>query len=330
MKNKFDQLSKDMSRMTTQRYSTSFSLGIRFLQKELRDPIYSIYGFVRFADEIVDSFNGFNKEDLLERFTKETYMAIEEGISLNPILNSFQEVVNKYQIPLELINTFLKSMEMDLDRKAYNKDSYDEYILGGNPLSTDTDGDCILDQIEVAWAQTTALDPGVDDVSPYDAINMADADGDGINEADALGCDLGGITPEPTGNETNNTVNESLDDDGDGISDTSDDCTPGQTGWISSSTTDHDGDGCQDNLSAPGVGEDLDDDNDGLADNAPDFCQTGDLGWISSPSTDYDGDGCRDAGEDNDDDSDDKKVSFRNNCRTPKLHWPATRRHMLF
>jgi len=130
MKNKFDQLSKDMSRMTTQRYSTSFSLGIRFLQKELRDPIYSIYGFVRFADEIVDSFNGFNKEDLLERFTKETYMAIEEGISLNPILNSFQEVVNKYQIPLELINTFLKSMEMDLDRKAYNKDSYDEYILG--------------------------------------------------------------------------------------------------------------------------------------------------------------------------------------------------------
>jgi len=130
MKNKFDQLSKDMSRMTTQRYSTSFSLGIRFLQKELRDPIYSIYGFVRFADEIVDSFNGFNKEDLLERFTKETYIAIEEGISLNPILNSFQEVVNKYQIPLELINTFLKSMEMDLDRKAYNKDSYDEYILG--------------------------------------------------------------------------------------------------------------------------------------------------------------------------------------------------------
>ena len=130
MKNKFDQLSKDMSRMTTRRYSTSFSLGIRFLQKELREPIYSIYGFVRFADEIVDSFNGFNKEDLLARFTKETYLAIEEGISLNPILNSFQEVVNKYQIPLELINTFLKSMEMDLDRKAYNKDSYDEYILG--------------------------------------------------------------------------------------------------------------------------------------------------------------------------------------------------------
>jgi len=91
-------------------------------------------------------------------------------------------------------------------------------------LSADTDGDCILDQIEVAWAQTTALDSGVTDVSPYDAINMADADGDGINEADALGCDLGGITPEPTGNETNNTGNDSLDDDNDGILDVDDDC----------------------------------------------------------------------------------------------------------
>lgn len=130
MKNIFDQLSKDMSRMTTIRYSTSFSLGIRFLQKELREPIYSIYGFVRFADEIVDSFDGYNKEDLLERFTKETYLSIQEGISLNPILNSFQEVVNTYKIPHELIDTFLKSMEMDLDKKAYNKDAYDEYILG--------------------------------------------------------------------------------------------------------------------------------------------------------------------------------------------------------
>lgn len=130
MKNIFDQLSKDMSRMTTRRYSTSFSLGIRFLHKDLRDPIYSIYGFVRFADEIVDSFDGYDKENLLSQFTKETYMAIEQGISLNPILNSFQEVVNKYQIPHDLIDTFLRSMEMDLDKKAYTKDSYDEYILG--------------------------------------------------------------------------------------------------------------------------------------------------------------------------------------------------------
>ena len=130
MKELFDQLSIDMSKMTTRRYSTSFSLGIRFLQKELRDPIYSIYGFVRFADEIVDSFEGFNKKLLLDKFTKETYEAIEQKISLNPILNAFQHAVNTYQIPHELIATFLKSMEMDLEKKAYDKETYDEYILG--------------------------------------------------------------------------------------------------------------------------------------------------------------------------------------------------------
>ena len=130
MKDLFDQLSRDMSKMTTRRYSTSFSLGIRFLQNDLRDPIYAIYGFVRFSDEIVDSFEGFDKEMLLNQFKKDTYEAIENKISLNPILNSFQEVVNKFQIPLELIETFLRSMEMDLNKKAYNKDSYDEYILG--------------------------------------------------------------------------------------------------------------------------------------------------------------------------------------------------------
>jgi len=130
MKEIFDQLSRDMSKMTTKRYSTSFSIGIRFLHNDLRDPIYSVYGFVRFADEIVDSFDGHNKSYLLDKFTKDTYEAIENKISLNPILNSFQEVVNKYQIPHELIDTFLRSMEMDLEKKAYNKDGYDEYILG--------------------------------------------------------------------------------------------------------------------------------------------------------------------------------------------------------
>ena len=130
MKEIFDQLSRDMSKMTTKRYSTSFSIGIRFLHNDLRDPIYSVYGFVRFADEIVDSFHGHNKSYLLDKFTTDTYEAIENKISLNPILNSFQEVVNKYQIPHELIDTFLRSMEMDLEKKAYNKDGYDEYILG--------------------------------------------------------------------------------------------------------------------------------------------------------------------------------------------------------
>lgn len=130
MKAIFDKLSQDMSKMTTRRYSTSFSLGIRFLNKELHKPIYSIYGFVRFADEIVDSFDGFDKERLLADFKKDTYDAIENGISLNPILHSFQWAVNKYKVPLDLIETFMNSMEMDLDKKVYDKDTYEKYILG--------------------------------------------------------------------------------------------------------------------------------------------------------------------------------------------------------
>ena len=119
-----------MSALTTKRYSTSFSLGISFLQKGLHKPIYSIYGFVRFADEIVDSFHGFDKETLLAEFKTETYKSIAQGISLNPILNSFQWAVNKYQIPLDLIETFLNSMEMDLGNQIYDKATYEKYILG--------------------------------------------------------------------------------------------------------------------------------------------------------------------------------------------------------
>lgn len=130
MKQLFDDISQEMSRLTTKRYSTSFSLGISFLHKDLHKPIYSIYGFVRFADEIVDSFHGFDKQKLLTDFKEETYKAISEGISLNPILNSFQWVVNKYDIPHELIETFLNSMEMDLSDHVYDKLTYDKYILG--------------------------------------------------------------------------------------------------------------------------------------------------------------------------------------------------------
>lgn len=130
MKVIFDTLSHEMSELTTKRYSTSFSLGISFLDKSLHKPIYAIYGFVRFADEIVDSFHGFNKTELLADFKKQTYQAIEEGISLNPILNSFQWVVNKYNIEHELIETFLQSMEMDLDKKTYDESKYELYILG--------------------------------------------------------------------------------------------------------------------------------------------------------------------------------------------------------
>ncbi|MCZ4407769.1 phytoene/squalene synthase family protein [Cryomorphaceae bacterium 1068] len=130
MKQLFDDVSVQCSKLTTKAYSTSFSLGIRFLAADLRDPIYSIYGFVRFADEIVDTFHGFDKKDLLDRFKADTYRAIEEGISLNPILNSFQYVVNEYKVDLDCIETFLKSMEMDLYKDSYSKDEYDNYILG--------------------------------------------------------------------------------------------------------------------------------------------------------------------------------------------------------
>lgn len=130
MKQLFDDISQEMSQLTTKRYSTSFSLGISFLHSNLHKPIYSIYGFVRFADEIVDSFHGFDKEALLADFKVQTYRSIAEGISLNPILNSFQWAVNKYGIPMELIDTFLNSMEMDLNKQFYSKEQYELYILG--------------------------------------------------------------------------------------------------------------------------------------------------------------------------------------------------------
>jgi len=130
MKHLFDTVSNKASKMVTRQYSTSFSLGIRFLNKHIHKPIYGIYGFVRFADEIVDSFHDFDKETLLDEFKRDTYLSVERKISINPILNSFQEVVNKYGIEKELIDTFLKSMEMDLGKKAYTEDDYKEYILG--------------------------------------------------------------------------------------------------------------------------------------------------------------------------------------------------------
>ena len=130
MKELYDSVSFKCSELTTKSYSTSFSFGIKALDKKLHAPIYNIYGFVRFADEIVDTFHGFDKERLLSKFKEDTYQAIEDKISLNPILNSFQEVVNRYNIDLELVETFLNSMEMDLKPELYDKDKYDLYILG--------------------------------------------------------------------------------------------------------------------------------------------------------------------------------------------------------
>jgi 15-cis-phytoene synthase len=130
MKKLFDELSYEISKKTTKKYSTSFSLGILALKPSIRPAIYAIYGFVRLADEIVDSFHDFDKKTLLMRFKKETQVALYEGISLNPILQSFQDTVHRYQIDYSLINQFLHSMEMDLEKMDYNSDLYKEYIYG--------------------------------------------------------------------------------------------------------------------------------------------------------------------------------------------------------
>lgn len=130
MKYLFDNLSVQVSKMTTQTYSTSFSLGIYFLNNRLRNPIYSVYGFVRLADEIVDSFEGFDKQYLLEKFKEETFESIARHISVNPLLNSFQQTVHQYHIDHHLIATFLKSMEMDLEKVDYTNEKYQQYILG--------------------------------------------------------------------------------------------------------------------------------------------------------------------------------------------------------
>lgn len=120
----------ECSALITKRYSTSFSLGIRVFSQELRPPIYAIYGFVRFADEIVDTFHEYPKKELLDRFRADTYKAIEEGISLNPVLHSFQKVAREYGIGRDLIDPFLDSMAMDLDFSSYNDSLYKTYIYG--------------------------------------------------------------------------------------------------------------------------------------------------------------------------------------------------------
>lgn len=130
MKKLFDELSYKVSKQTTKQYSTSFSLGILALSPKIRNAIYAIYGYVRLADEIVDSFHGYDKQKLLARFRDETNYALDEKISLNPILHSFQETIHQYQIDFKLIDQFLRSMEMDLHKIDYNSELYKEYILG--------------------------------------------------------------------------------------------------------------------------------------------------------------------------------------------------------
>tara|TARA_B100001079_G_C16355437_1_gene490331 strand:- start:297 stop:1136 length:840 start_codon:yes stop_codon:yes gene_type:complete len=131
MKELFDQISEECSKNVTKSYSTSFSLATKMLSSSIRQDIYNIYGFVRFADEIVDSFHNYNKEELFKRFVADLDHALEEKISLNPILNSFQRTVHKYGIQKELINAFLKSMRLDLKKKNYKSlKEYKDYIYG--------------------------------------------------------------------------------------------------------------------------------------------------------------------------------------------------------
>jgi phytoene synthase len=126
----YNDVSFKVSDLITKNYSTSFSLAINVFDKELRNSISSIYGYVRLADEIVDSFHEFDKQNLLNELREETYDAIRNGISLNPIIQSFQTTVNKYDVSIDYINNFIDSMEMDLSNTYYDRDNYDKYIYG--------------------------------------------------------------------------------------------------------------------------------------------------------------------------------------------------------
>ena len=131
MKKLFDQVSENCSKVVTESYSTSFTLATKMLDSSIRQDIYNIYGFVRFADEIVDSFHDFDKQHLLNLFELDLKKSIKDKISLNPILNSFQKTFNKYEIDYKLVNSFLKSMKWDLNKKQYlNKEEFNEYVYG--------------------------------------------------------------------------------------------------------------------------------------------------------------------------------------------------------
>ena len=131
MKSIFDKISFECSRNVTQSYSTSFSSAVKMLAPSIRQDIYNIYGFVRFADEIVDSFHDYNKEELFKQFETNLALALDQRISLNPILNAFQHTVRKYNIPTEMIDAFMKSMKLDLTKTEYKtQEEYNEYIFG--------------------------------------------------------------------------------------------------------------------------------------------------------------------------------------------------------
>jgi phytoene/squalene synthetase len=191
----FHKSSEDCSRVVTENYSTSFSSAIRLLHKDLRAPIHNIYGFVRLADEIVDTFHEHDKPFLLEQFKKETVDAILRGISLNPILNSFQRTVNKYEMDRKLVEDFFRSMEQDLSKKIYSRKEYAEYIYG----SAETVGLMCLyvfcegnrDLYEQLAPQASALGAAFQKVNFLRDIK---ADYNGLSRIYFPGCDFSNFT----------------------------------------------------------------------------------------------------------------------------------------
>jgi len=191
----FHEVSQDCSRITTEKYSTSFSSAIKLLHKDLRTPICNIYGFVRFADEIVDTFHGYDKAMLFEEFKKATYDAIERGISLNPILHSFQMTVNQYGIDHALIDAFLYSMELDLGKHTYDRAGYETYIYG----SAEVVGlMCLYIFCEGNQAQYDALKPAAKSLgSAFQKVNFlrdVKADFEGLDRMYFPDCDFANFT----------------------------------------------------------------------------------------------------------------------------------------
>ena len=195
MMNLFHEVSQDCSRITTEKYSTSFSSAIRLLHKDLRTPICNIYGFVRFADEIVDTFHGYDKAMLFEEFKKATYDAIERGISLNPILHSFQMTVNQYKIDHALIDAFLYSMELDLGKHTYDRAGYETYIYG----SAEVVGlMCLYILCDGNQTQYDALKPAAKSLgSAFQKVNFlrdVKADFEGLDRMYFPDCDFANFT----------------------------------------------------------------------------------------------------------------------------------------
>lgn len=191
MINLFHELSQECSRITTEKYSTSFYSSIRLLHKDLRAPICNIYGFVRLADEIVDTFHPHNKALLLDEFRKATCDALERGISLNPILHSFQQTARSYGIDPALIDAFLYSMELDLEKRQYDRIGYEKYIYGSAEvvglmcLYVFCDGDSRQYEMLKPYARSLG--------AAFQKVNFlrdVKADYEGLNRAYFPGCDL--------------------------------------------------------------------------------------------------------------------------------------------